>query len=400
MSARVYLDHNATAPLAPTARAAMLAAMDSVGNPSSVHAEGRAARKLMERARSQVAALVNARPGQVIFTSGATEAARLAWHLLGQRVDGSWAPQVVSAIEHTAVTANMTPGAVVCAQPTSDGTVDAASFADVATSVAAAASPSASEASADSAGAVAALMLANNETGCLQPVSAVAAHLRAARSDLRVQLICDAVQGPGRVPVDFAALGCDALILSAHKFGGPKGVGALVIDVDALQPAVGVIRGDQERRHRGGTENLLGIVGMGAAAQAAQAAVDAGVPEQMAARRDALEEAVIAHGNGARVIGASAGRLANTSCIVMPGLQAEVALARFDLDGIAISSGAACSSGKVSSSHVLAAMGIDADLRNSALRFSLGPNTSDAEIERAVATWKRMVGPRATQHAA
>ncbi|MEL6747787.1 MAG: aminotransferase class V-fold PLP-dependent enzyme, partial [Pseudomonadota bacterium] len=142
MSARVYLDHNATAPLAPTARAAMLAAMDSVGNPSSVHAEGRAARKLMERARSQVAALVNARPGQVIFTSGATEAARLAWHLLGQRVDGSWAPQVVSAIEHTAVSANMTPGAVVLAQPTSDGTVDAANFADVATSVASAAATS------------------------------------------------------------------------------------------------------------------------------------------------------------------------------------------------------------------------------------------------------------------
>jgi cysteine desulfurase len=367
--ARTYLDHNASSPLRPSARAAMIAAHDATGNPSSVHAEGRRARAIIDTAREQVAALVGAKPSEVVFTSGATEANNCV-------MAGGWKAICVSAIEHDSVLAPArASGAKVIALPaTTDGVVELQSVAK-----------QLSHAGADGARALLSVMMANNETGVIQPIAEAADLAREHGLSLHV----DAVQGPGRLPVDFAALGADTLVVSAHKLGGPRGVGALIVRDGVNLPAL-VKGGGQERRRRGGTENVAGIAGFGAAAVEAARAVDAAA--RMAALRDKLESGVMAATPNAVIIGRSAPRIANTSCIAVPGKPAETLVIRLDLAGIAVSAGAACTSGKVGANSVLEAMGLGSDIARSSVRVSLGLETNDDDIAAFLATWEKIAG--------
>jgi cysteine desulfurase len=348
-----YLDYNASAPLLPEAAAAMTATFAISGNPSSVHRSGRTARAVIEDAREAVAALVNVTPAQVVFTSGATEANAIAL-LTG--------PVVASAVEHPSVLA-WSEGELI---PVSgDGVVDL-------------------QALENRLGvfppAVVALMLANNETGVLQPVEDAAglAHACGAR------LHCDAVQGPGRLRIDFQALGADTLSLSAHKFGGPKGVGALILRPGLELPATSR-GGGQERSRRAGTENLAGIAGFGAAAKAAAGLLD--TAPGVRALRDELEARLAASAPQARVFGQAAARLPNTSCIMLPGVSAEIQLMRLDLAQVQVSAGSACSSGKIAASHVLTAMGLPAHDAKCAIRVSLGADTTAADIDAFFSAW-------------
>lgn len=384
---RTYLDWNATAPLRPQARTAMLAALEEAGNPSSVHAEGRRARAIVERAREQVAELVGAEPRQVIFTSGATEAAHhvLApqWWMGRQRVRMS--RLYVSAIEHPCVLEG--------------GRFEAANVDRLSVERSGAMSldalARALAAHDHSAGrALVALMAANNETGIMQPVAEAAAIVR----DADGLLVCDAVQAAGRWPVDMAKLGAHAVILSSHKIGGPAGVGALVLADTAVAPERLLAGGGQERGLRAGTENFVGIAGFGEAAMRARQDLErmGGVE----ALRDGLEASVRQLSPGATVVGVDVARLPNTSCIIVPGIAAETLVIALDLDGVAISAGAACSSGKVAASHVLPAMGIPADLARSAVRLSLGWSTTQEDVDRLLAAWSKIMGRLATRKAA
>ncbi len=372
---RVYLDWNATAPLRPQARAAMIAAFDVAGNPSSVHGEGRAARRLVEQAREKVAALVGAQPGNVVFTSGGTEANMLALTpaIEQGRIKAPRQRLLISAIEHPSVRAG--------------GRFAAAAVANIAVTAAGVVDLDALAAELKRGGpALVSIMLANNETGIVQPISQVARIVHEAGGLLHV----DAVQGPGRIPCDINVLECDLLTLSAHKFGGPKGVGALLRRDEALRIADPLIKGGgQERKLRAGTENVAGIAGFGAAAQAAAAAFG---PEtaRMAALRDRLEEGLRGLSPDAVIFGAAAPCLPNTTLFAVPGVKAETAVIAFDLDGVAVSSGAACSSGKVQPSHVLAAMGVAPDLARAAVRVSLGPATTDLDIEKCLGAWIKL----------
>jgi cysteine desulfurase len=367
--ARTYLDHNASSPLRPSARAAMIAAFDATGNPSSVHAEGRRARAIIDTAREQVAALVGARPSEVVFTSGATEANNCV-------MAGGWKAICVSAIEHDSVLApTRASGAKVIALPAStNGVVDLQSVAE-----------QLSQASADGARALLSVMMANNETGVIQPVAEAAALAREHGLSLHI----DAVQGPGRLPVDFATLGADTLTFSAHKLGGPRGVGALIVRDGINLPAL-IKGGGQERRRRGGTENVAGIAGFGAAA--AEAAREVEAAGRMADLRDKLESGVMAATPNAVIIGRSVPRIANTSCIAVPGKPAETLVIRLDLAGIAVSAGAACTSGKVGANSVLEAMGLGSDIARSSVRVSLGPETNDDDIAAFLAAWEKIAG--------
>jgi cysteine desulfurase len=370
MTERVYLDWNATAPLRPEAREAMLATLDLAGNPSSIHAEGRAARRVVENAREQVAALVGARPEDVVFTSGGTEA-----NMLALTPDAS-ARLLVSAIEHPSVLAGgRFPAKSVERLPvTRRGTIDLAvlerRLADLADSRV-----------------LVSLLYANNETGVVQPVSEAARVIREARALLH----CDAVQAAGRIPIEINAIGADLLTLSGHKIGGPKGVGALVRRGDALyEPTDPLIRGGgQERGRRAGTENVAGIAGFGAAAAAARSQMASAGP-RMAALRDRLEARLEAATPTMMIFGAGTERLPNTTLFTVSGMKAETAVIAFDLEGIAVSSGAACSSGKVQPSHVLSAMGVPPELARGAVRVSLGPTTTESEIDRFVEAWIRV----------
>lgn len=358
---RVYLDHNASAPLKPAVKAAMLQAMEIVGNPSSVHAHGRAARRAVEEARAAVAALVGAKPAQILFTGSGTEANNLALRgFPGRRI-------LVSAIEHDSVLAAV-PDALRI-PVTRDGAADLGAL---------------DRLLADGTGpALVSLMLANNETGVIQPV-AEAARLAHARGAL---LHCDAVQAAGRLPVELGALGADLLTLSAHKLGGPSGVGALLV-AEGLEPAALIRGGGQERRRRAGTENLLGIVGFGAAARAARDELP--LAGDLAALRDRLEREALAAAPQARVMGSALARVANTSCLVLPGLSGETQVMALDLAGVAVSAGSACSSGKVKPSHVLSAMGEDASTASSAIRVSLGWDSDAAAVDRFLDAWTAM----------
>lgn len=375
-STRTYLDHNATAPLRPEARAAMLAALDAVGNPSSVHAEGRRARHIVEEARGHVADLVGARPAQVVFTSGATEAN--AWV-----VSAGWNVILAGGIEHDSVLAPARNAVadVVELPARGDGSVSPASV---------------SEALERQAGrgarALLALQLANNETGVVQPVADVATLARAHG----VAVHTDAVQAAGRLPIDFAGLGADTLSLSAHKLGGPKGCGALVLR-DGLEIAPLIPGGGQERRRRAGTENVAGIAGFGAAAAAAKR--DLALMGGLAALRDRLEREALAAAPDALVIGAGVQRLANTTCLALPGQAAETLVIRLDLAGIAVSAGAACSSGKVGASTVLAAMALPEEVARSAIRVSLGWSTTAGDVDAFLAAWAAIAGGRVRQRA-
>jgi cysteine desulfurase len=371
-NSRTYLDYNASAPLRAEARAAMVAAMDTLGNPSSVHAEGRAVRAIIERAREQVAQLVNAKPSEVVFTSGATEANN--WVMVG-----GWDEICVSAIEHDSVLAPArASGARLAVLPVSvSGVVDAEAAKTILT-----------RASERSKRVLVSLMLANNETGVIEPVAEVAAQARQIGAAMHV----DAVQAPGRIDVDFAALGVDAMVLSAHKLGGPRGVGALIIrDGVALPPLIK--GGGQERRRRGGTEDVTGIAGFGAAAAAVR--IERGVASRMGCLQTMLEDSVLRITPAAVIIGREAERVANTSCVALPGKPAETLVIKLDLEGIAVSAGAACFSGKVGASHVLEAMGLSPEIARAAIRVSLGPETSEGDIAAFLAAWEKVAKPAA-----
>jgi cysteine desulfurase len=372
---RSYFDWNATAPLRPQAAAALTQALGVPGNPSSVHAEGRAARRLVERAREQVAALVGAEPGNVVFTSGGTEANMLA---LTPAIETAQEKQprdrlVLSAIEHVSVLSGgrFPKGSVAAIRVAADGRFDLAALSDA---VARASRPLVS------------LMLANNETGVVQPVAAAAAIAHAAGGLLHV----DAVQGPGRIACDIGALGADLMTISAHKLGGPKGVGALVRRADDIHFPDPLIRGGgQERGLRAGTENVAAIAAFGAAAHAAREH-GAAEAERMRTLRDALEAGLKAITPHAVIFGEAAERLPNTTLFAVEGMKAETAVIAFDLEGIAVSSGAACSSGKVQPSHVLAAMGVSPVLTRGAVRMSLGWSTTESDIECLLGAWRKL----------
>ena len=375
MTDRIYLDWNATAPLRPQARAAVLAALDSSGNPSSVHAEGRAARRLIEEAREKVAALVAAEPRNVVFTSGGTEANMLAL-TPASGPDGK-APDrlLISALEHPSVLAGgrFAAAAVQRVPATGDGRIDLAALADALAAL-------------EGRRALVSLMLANNETGVVQPVSEAARLTHEAGGVLHV----DAVQAAGRIPCDINAIGADLLTLSGHKIGAPKGVGAVVRrDAGVPFPAPLIKGGGQERGARAGTENVAGIAAFGAAAAAAlvDLGADAG---DMRTLRDRLEAGLRSASPDIVVFGAGAERLPNTTLFALNGMKAETAVIAFDLEGVAVSSGAACSSGKVQPSHVLAAMGVPPELARAAVRVSLGPTTTQSEIDRTIQAWIRI----------
>jgi cysteine desulfurase len=340
-----YLDANATEPLRPEARAAMAAALEVTGNPSSVHGAGRAARRIMEDAREALAARFAGRAADLVFTSGGTEADALAVHALGagRRI-------IVGATEHDAVRA-AAPGAAMLP-------VDRTGVADLNALAALLA---------DGPPALVCLMLANNETGTLQPVAEAAALCRQYGARLHV----DAVQAAGRLAVDFAAIGADSLAISSHKLGGPAGVGALLLARDVSSIAALIAGGGQERGRRGGTPPVAAIAGFAAAALASG---DAAALEPL---RDAAERAAVAC--GAVVCGAGAARLPNTTCLALPGVRADAQVIALDLAGVAVSAGAACSSGKVAASHVLAAMGLG-PLAGQAIRVSLPWNATAADV--------------------
>lgn len=372
MSERAYLDWNATAPLRPEALVAMLAALEEAGNPSSVHAEGRAARRLVEQARGQVAAAVGARADDVVFTAGGTEANALAltpgWQLSGRTAERL----IVSAVEHPSVLA----GGRFPAERMSTAPVNAHGVIDLDALKArlAAGGP-----------ALVSLMLANNETGAVQPVPEAARIVHEAGGILHV----DAVQALGRMPIDARALGADLLTISAHKIGGPKGNGALIVTEPALRWPVPLIRGGgQERNRRAGTENVAGIAGFGAAAEAAAYNLPIET-KHMSALRSELEAGLIAI-DGTMIFSQQVPRLPNTTLFALKGIRAETAVIAFDLEGVAVSSGAACSSGKVQASHVLAAMAIQPEIAVGAIRVSLGPTTKKADINRCIEAWKKL----------
>jgi cysteine desulfurase len=375
---RLQLDCNASAPLWPEAAEAVARALALPGNPSSIHAEGRAARALVEQARVSVAALVGASPADVIFTSGATEAAHLALRPGVLRGARQTAPQrlLVSATEHAAVLHGHSFGDRARLMP-----VDADGLCDIA-------ALDAELAAATAAGerVLVALQHANSETGVIQPVAAVAGRVHAAGG----LLLVDAAQSAGKLPVAIAGLGADALVLSGHKLGGPKGVGALVLAGGRIAFGEGLPQGGgQERGRRGGTENVPGIAGFGAAADAARAGL--GAMAATAALRDALEAGLRARHAGLAVFGKAAGRLPNTSLFAVPGRPAETLLMALDLAGVSVSSGSACSSGKVGRSHVLEAMRVPAELAAGALRVSLDRNATESLVTEFLARFSRCV---------
>ncbi|MGY3603439.1 MULTISPECIES: cysteine desulfurase family protein [unclassified Bradyrhizobium] len=372
MTNRVYLDWNATTPLRPEAKAAMAVAWELCGNPSSVHAEGRQARRLVEDARSAIAAAVGAKAQDVVFASGGTEANVLAL-TPGVRRSGSAPVQrlLVSAIEHASVLSGgrFAAEAIETVAVTSSGVLDLDNLRSKL---------------ADGPPALVSVMLANNETGALQPVEKAAEIVHAAGGLLHV----DAIQAFGKIPFALESLQADLVTLSAHKVGGPKGVGAVVLaeGVERLEP---LLRGGgQELGRRAGTENVAGISAFGAAAKAAMAGLETDAV-RLRALRDRLE-AGLREVSGIIVFSDGVPRLPNTTLFTVPGLKAETAVIGFDLAGIAVSSGSACSSGKVQPSHVLGAMGFRPDLAQGAVRLSLGWSTSTTDIDLAVKAWLKL----------
>lgn len=372
MPSRAYLDWNATTPLRAEARSDMLAALDLAGNPSSVHAEGREARRLVEEARAALAAAVGAQPRNVVFTSAGTEANALALSpgLRGPSC-GPVERLLVSAVEHASVLAGgrFPADRIGLIQVTRSGVVDLEHL---------------KLQLKDGPPALASIMAANNETGALQPVAEAASIVHAAGGLLHV----DAIQALGKIPFDINSVGADLATFSAHKIGGPKGVGALVMreGIGGLEP---VLRGGgQELSRRAGTENVAGIAGFGAAVKAALQTLPEDV-KRMATLRDRLENGLRGIA-GATIFADDVERLPNTVLFTAPGLKAETAVIGFDLEGIAVSSGSACSSGKVQPSHVLSAMGYDPAVAQGAVRLSLGWSTEPEDINRALEAWRKL----------
>jgi cysteine desulfurase len=374
MRERAYLDHNASSPLRPEAMEAMITALTEAGNASSVHAEGRRTRAIVETAREEVARLSGVAPAQIVFTSGGTEANAMA-------LSPDWIPDrqarlFVSAIEHPSVLkgGQFVPGDVEQLPVSADGVVDV---------------EAARERFARLGGApfMASVMLANNETGAIQPVEALAAVVR----ELGGVMHCDAVQAAGKLPLSAVAAHADLMTISAHKFGGPKGAGALVLANGRLGFARSLLAGGgQERGYRAGTENAAAIVGFGVAAAIAHR----GLSEvgNLAALRDRMEADIIGVAPDAVIFSRDAARLPNTICFAVPDMQAETLLIAFDLEGVAVSAGSACSSGKVERSHVLAAMGVAPQLSGAAIRVSLGWSSTERDAERFRGAWQRIYG--------
>ncbi|MEQ8559576.1 MAG: cysteine desulfurase family protein [Henriciella sp.] len=366
----IYADYNATAPLRPEAREAMLEALEVGANPSSVHGPGRRARKLMEKARSQVATGLRGLPQDIVFTSGGTEAIALAIHGVVRKLDAR-CTLLVSAIEHEAASRNAghVSAPVETVYVTGEGQIDLNSLRDRLGRWDSTASGMP----------VLVLMLANNETGVVQPVQEAAAMVR----DAGGLTICDGVQGLGKLPLNVSLLGVDYLALSAHKAGGPQGAGALWMRSGApLLPHL--FGGGQERSLRSGTENLSGIAGFGAAAEAA--ARDLSSMKTLAGLRDAMEDRLISEA-GVTVFGKTVARLPNTSNFAYDGFRAETQVMALDLAGVAVSSGSACSSGKVKRSIVLSAMGAPDTLAECAIRTSYGWRSEDSDFERTADAW-------------
>jgi len=380
------MDWNATAPLLPEARDAFLRVAMMDGNPSSVHREGRAVRAEIEAARRRVAAALGAEPASVIFTSGATEAANLVLtpdFRMGRsplRIGRLY----VSAVEHKAVFegGRFAKADIDVVPVGADGVVDLAQLdATLAAHDAVSGLP------------MVALMVANNETGVIQPVAQAAKLVHAAGGIL----VVDAVQALGRLPLDLAALDADFLIVSSHKIGGPKGAGALVARGEAMMPSALIHGGGQEKGHRSGTENAASIAGFGAAAEAAAGHLGE-TSRRIVEMRDSLETQMRKAAPNLMVHGADVERLPNTTFFSMPGLKSETGQIAFDLEGVALSAGSACSSGKVGESHVLKAMGLDP--RMGALRISIGTSTTKHDIERTIAAFAKIAGRLTASRAA
>jgi cysteine desulfurase len=369
---RTYLDYNATAPMRPEVVAVVCAAMDGIGNASSVHKEGRGARALVEKARQSVADLVGVNPDGVTFTSGGTEANHLAFRQAAARGASTI---FYSALEHPSVMeaaklAGAETGIPVTEIPVDeDGRVSLAALENLL--VQGGERPFVS------------VMAANNETGVLQPLARVAELVHAAGGVLHT----DAVQIAGKAPFDMTALGVDMATLSAHKIGGPLGVGAFVLAKDA-HVAARQTGGGQERGRRSGTENVSGITGFGVAAALV---ADSAATDQMRALRDKLETSLKASVPDVQFFSDNVERIPNTSCLSAPGLKAETLLMQLDLAGLAVSAGSACSSGKVARSHVLDAMGVEDTLANGAVRVSLGWATTENDIEKFCTAWIKAV---------
>lgn len=357
----VYLDYNATAPARPAVIERVAEVMAVVGNPSSIHGSGREARRLVDRARRQVATLVNASPEAIVFASGGTEANN---QVLAS-VDG---PILTSAIEHESVLRASSDTTLIDVD--SDGRIDLDAL------------RKAYNRRLPPPGLIS-VMLANNETGVIQPVKEVAAIAREAG----VRLHVDAVQAAGKIPIDFFELGADFLTLSAHKLGGPQGIGALIAR-PGLEPLPLLKGGAQEHRLRAGTENVAGIAGFGLAAELALA--DRAFADRVGLLRDGMEAAIQKISPESRIFGRESPRLPNTSCLTMPGVGHETQLMAFDLAGIAVSSGSACSSGKVGPSHVLAAMGVPDDEANTAIRVSFGWASSKTDADRFIDVYNKV----------
>lgn len=367
----IYLDHNATTPVLPQVAQAVSDALLRTGNPSSVHRFGRLVRRTVDDAREAVAALVGMSAANVVFTSGGSEANNLA--LRGFAQSGTAQGTLVSAVEHASVLEALPRARVIPVD--ADGIVDVSALEDLLGHT--------------QGTALVSVMLANNETGVIQPVADIADMAHGAGALVH----CDAIQAAGKRPLDMGELGVDLLSLSAHKIGGPQGVGALIVR-DGLDPEPLIRGGGQERRRRAGTENVPGIAGFGVAARHAREAAPGYA--QRAALRDEMELRVLAAAPDAVVHGAGAARLANTSCIGLPGVTGEIQVMTLDLAGIAVSAGSACSSGKVTPSHVLGAMGLDDEAAKSAIRVSLGAETTPGHIDRFVEVWSDMARRRDT----
>ncbi len=374
------MDWNATAPLLPAVRDVLVSALDLAGNPSSVHREGRAARAAVEGARREVAALVGAEAAHVTFTSGATEAANLVLtpdFRMG-RAPVRYGHLYVSAIEHPAFREGGRFGkADVTEIPvTSAGVIDLAALQTLLSSHDASAGLP-----------MVACMLVNNETGILQPVAEAARLVHAAGG----LMVIDAVQAAGRIPLDINALDADFLVVSSHKLGGPKGAGALISRGEVMMPKPLIHGGGQEKGHRSGTENTLSVIGFGAAAAVAAKNLEVEAA-RLAALRARLEDGMRVSAPDVIIHGEDVARVGNTTFFTLPGLKAETGQIAFDIEGIALSAGSACSSGKVGESHVLTAMGRDPKL--GALRISLGHATDEADIERTLAAFAKIAGRR------
>ncbi len=377
---RIYLDHNATAPLLTVARDAMIEALELCGNPSSVHREGRAARSLIDQARRRVADLVGADSSGVIFTSGATEAAAtvLTPRFKMGKVDLAVERLFTGAADHPCVLAGGRFGTerTTTIPVNADGHVDVDALERML-----------ADHDRETGLAMVCMTLANNETGIIQPMDGITGVVKGHGGIL----VIDAVQAAGRMLVDIETLGADFLILSSHKIGGPKGAGALISAGEIMMPQPLIPGGGQEKGHRSGTENPAAVAGFGAAADHVRIGLD-DYREPASALRDRLETGLVEICPECTVYGAAVSRLPNTSFFSIPDMKAETVQIAFDLEGIAVSAGSACSSGKVGPSHVLAAMGYDAD--TGGIRVSLGRDTTEADIDAFLTTFAKIVRKR------